>query len=44
MEDVSGNCYYDTRLDYDNVSCFVDEFIKLEYKMAFYFQNTNKDH
>ena len=30
MEDVSGNCYYDTFLDYDKVGWSVDEFIKLE--------------
>ena len=35
--------YYKSPLGYDNVEWFVDEVIKLENKMAFYFKNTNKD-
>ena len=30
-------------LGYDNVDWFLDEVIKLESKMAFYFKNTQKD-
>ena len=43
MEDVLKTCYYRSNLGYDNVGWFVNEVIKLENKMAFYFINTNKD-
>ena len=35
--------YYKSPLGYNNVDWFVDEVIKLENKMAFYFKNTKKD-
>ena len=35
--------YYQSPLGYDNVDWFVNEVIKLENKMTFYFKNTNKD-
>ena len=43
IEDVLKSVYYKSPLGYDNVDWFVDEVIKLENKMAFYFKNTNKD-
>ena len=43
LEDVSKSDYYKSPLGYDNVDWFVDEVIKLENKMAFYFKNTRKD-
>ena len=43
MEDVLKSEYYQSPLGYDNVDWFVDEVIKFENKMAFYFKNTNKD-
>ena len=43
LEDVLKSDYYQSPLGYDNVDWFVDEVIKLENKMAFYFKNTNKD-
>ena len=43
MEDVLKSGYYKSPLGYNNVDWFVDEVIKLENKMAFYFKNTNKD-
>ena len=43
LEDVLKSGYYKSLLGYENVDWFVDEIIKLENKMAFYFQNTNKD-
>ena len=43
MEDVLKSDYYESPLGYDNVDWFVEEFIKLENKMAFYFKNTKKD-
>ena len=43
IEDVLKSDYYKSPLGYDNVDWFVDEVIKLENKMAFYFKNTNKD-
>ena len=43
LEDVLKSDYYKSPLGYDNVDWFVDEVIKLENKMAFYFKNTNKD-
>ena len=43
FEDVFENGYYKSSLGYNNVDWFVNEVIKLENKMAFYFKNTNKD-
>ena len=42
LEDILSD-YYKSPLGYDNVDWFVDEVIKLENKMAFYFKNTKKD-
>ena len=43
LEAVLKSGYYKSTLGYENVNWFVDETIKLENKMAFYFKNTNKD-
>ena len=43
LEDILKSDYYKSPLGYNNVDWFVDEVIKLENKMAFYFKNTNKD-
>ena len=43
LEDVLKSDYYKSPLGNDNVDWFVDQVIKLENKMAFYFKNTNKD-
>ena len=43
LEDVLKSDYYKSSLGYDNVDWFVDEIIRLENKMAFYFKNTKKD-
>ena len=43
LEDVLKSDYYKSPLGYDNIDWFVDEVIKLENKMAFYFKNTKKD-
>ena len=43
LENVLKSDYYKSPLGYDNVDWFVDEVIKLENKMAFYFKNTKKD-
>ena len=43
LEDVLKSDYYKSPLGYDNVDWFVNEVIKLENKMAFYFKNTKKD-
>ena len=43
LEDVLKNDYYKSPLGCNNVDWFVDEVIKLENKMAFYFKNTKKD-
>ena len=43
MEDVLKSRFYKSPLGYDNVDWFVDEVIRLENKMAFYFKNTKKD-
>ena len=42
MEDVLKSEYCKSPLGYNNVDWFVDEVIKLENKMAFYFKNTKK--
>ena len=43
IEDVVKSGYYKSLLGYDNVDWFVDEVIKLENKMTFYFENTKID-
>ena len=43
LEDVLKSDYYKSPLGYNNVDWFVDEVIKLENEMAFYFKNTKKD-
>ena len=43
MEKVLKSGYYKSLLGYNNVEWFVDEVIKLENKMAFYFKRTNND-
>ena len=43
LNDVSNSGYYEFPLGYDNVNWFVNEVIKLENTMAFYFKNTKKD-
>ena len=43
LEDVLKSEYNKSPLGYNNVDWFVDEVIKLENKMAFYFKNTKKD-
>ena len=42
LEDVLKSDYYKCPLGYVNVDWFVDEVIKLENKMTFYFKNTKK--
>ena len=42
LEDILQNGYHKS-LGHNNVDWFVDEVIKLENKMAFYFKNTKKD-
>ena len=43
MEDVLKSGYYESRLGCNNVDWFANQVIKLENKMAFYFENTRKD-
>ena len=43
LEDVLESGYYESPLGYDNVDWFVNEGIKLENKMPFYFKNTKED-
>ena len=43
MEDVLKSEYYKSPLGYDNVDWFVNEVIKIENKMAFYFKKTKED-
>ena len=43
LNDVLKSGYYHSPLDYNNVDWFVNEMIKLENKMNFYFKNTKKD-
>ena len=43
LNDVLQSGYYHSPLDYNNVDWFVNEMIKLENKMNFYFKNTKKD-
>ena len=42
IENVLKSGYHKSALGYNNVDWIVDEFIKLENKMAFYFKNTKK--
>ena len=42
LEDVLKRDYYKSLLGYNNVDWFVNEVMKLENKMAFYFKNTKK--
>ena len=42
LDDILKGGYYKSPLGYDNVNWFVDEFIELENKMAFYFEKINK--
>ena len=43
LNDVLKSGYYHSPLGYENVDWFVNEIIKLENKMNFYFKNTKKD-
>ena len=43
MDDVSESCYYKSALGYVIVAWFVDEVVKLENKMSFYFKISKKD-
>ena len=43
LEDVLKSDYYKSPFGYNDVDWFVDEVIKIENKMTFYFKNTNKD-
>ena len=43
MEDVSKSGYKETPLGYNNIDWYVNQVIKLENKMVFYFKNTKKD-
>ena len=43
LEDILKSNYNKSPLGYNNVDWFVDEVIKLENKMTFYFKNTKKD-
>ena len=43
LEDVLKSVFYESLLGYNNVNWFINEFIKLEIKMAFLFKITNKD-
>ena len=43
LEDVLQSGYYESHLGYDKVDWFLDEIIKLEKKMNFYFKNNKKD-
>ena len=43
LQDVLKSDYYKSPLGYDNVDWFIDEVIRFENKMAFYFKNTKKD-
>ena len=43
LEDVLKSEYYKSPLGYDIVDWFINEVIKLENNMAFYFKNTNKN-
>ena len=42
MEDVLKCDFYESLLGYDNLNWFVNEVVKLENRMAFYFEKTEK--
>ena len=42
LEDVLESGYYESPLGYNNVDWYVNQVIKLENKMAFFFENTKK--
>ena len=43
MEDILKSGYHKSPLGYDKVDWFVDEVIKIENKLTFYFEKTKKD-
>ena len=43
LDDFLKSGFYESPLAYNNVDCFVNEIIKTENKMAFYFEKTGKD-
>ena len=43
LKEVLQSGYFESPLGYNNIDCFVDEVLKLENKMAVYFENTRKD-
>ena len=43
LEDVLESGYYESLLGYDNVDWYVNQVIKIENKMVFYFKNNKKD-
>ena len=43
LEDALKSDFYKSPLGYDNVDWFVNDVIKLEHKVAFYFKHTKKD-
>ena len=43
LNDILQSGYYESPLRYNNVEWFVNEFIKLQSKMAVYFKNTKED-
>ena len=43
LDDKLKSGYYESPLGYDNVDWFVDEVIKIDNKMVFYFKNTKED-
>ena len=43
LEDILKSGYYESPLGHENVNWFVDEIVKLENKMNFWFKNTKKD-
>ena len=43
LDDIFKSGYYESPLGSDNLHWYVNEVIRLESKMAFYFENTKKD-
>ena len=43
LEDVLKSSYYKSPLEYENVDWFVNEIVKLENRMHFWFKNTKKN-
>ena len=43
MEDALESGCYESPLGYNNIDWYVNQVIKLENKMAFYFKNSKKD-